>query len=68
MTFEIPMTDSGGWGCTVCGRFVSGKDGKPSSHYWNLERQEVYCGAVDSLDRHEEIAKLTGENHDTPQT
>lgn len=27
----------------------------PSSLYWNVEREEVYCGAEHSLVRHEEI-------------
>lgn len=57
MTFEIPMNAPAGWYCDVCGTFVASDNGKPSSHYWNVERKEVYCGAQNSLDRHEELRK-----------
>jgi len=62
MSFDIPMNGFIGWECSVCGRCVtSGLEGLPSSKYWNVERKEVYCCAVHSLQRHEE-AKVNTES------
>lgn len=45
--------------CCVCGLEVpaaySGDKPYPSSNYWNVERDEVYCGPEHMLQRHEEV-------------
>ena len=57
MRFDIPKNGFIGWECATCGKCVSSNldDGLPSSKYWDLERQEVYCCAQHGLDRHEEL-------------
>lgn len=52
--FEIPMNGFIGWECAVCGKCIGSKNGVPSSNYWSAERQEVYCSAEHSLQKHEE--------------
>lgn len=66
---------NGPWKCQVCGRLVlayhevlRNEEGRvvghrfyPESRYWNAERQEVYCGAVHSLQRHEAGYSATKE-------
>jgi len=49
------------WGtvCATCGTRINYLD---LVRYWNTERQEMYCGAQCSLNRHEEI-----RNFETPQ-
>jgi len=43
--------------CVVCGAYVQIINGIPVSKYWNVERQEVYCSAQHSLDRHENLRR-----------
>ena len=60
MKYVIPMNGFIGWECATCKASVSGVDNgrgtiEPVSKYWNIERQEVYCGAECSLAKHEQI-------------
>ena len=55
----IPFNDLNGWVCVVCGKRIPPilKDDtlEPESKYWNTEREEPYCSAEHSLQRHEEL-------------
>ena len=62
----IPFNDLNQWVCVVCGKqihpiVVEGKTRKddrlePESKYWNTEREEPFCSAAHSLQRHEELS------------
>jgi hypothetical protein len=45
--------------CSQCDKSIFNME---TIRYWNTERQEVYCSAQCSLDRHEEV-----RNFETPQ-
>jgi len=58
MDFEIPKNNFMGWRCAVCPAYITpNTEGLPSSHYWSAKRKEVYCSAVQGLQRHEERRK-----------
>lgn len=60
------QTDHDGWECGICGKEVKteimiiDQYGHqvyfPASLYWNVEKSEVYCGPVHSLEGHKKSA------------
>ena len=49
------MNDLNGWKCAVCQIHIASDNGIPTSKYWNIEREEVYCSADHSLERHGDV-------------
>jgi hypothetical protein len=51
---SIPQNGFIGWECAFCNACIASNDnGEPVSHYWNSERQEVYCSPECSLKCHQ---------------
>jgi len=55
----IPFNWLSGWACAECRKYVSSilnektELYEPTSKYWSVEHQEVYCSAACGLKKHE---------------